>query len=160
MVRFLLYATVILLESFSGQKVVPNAGMPIPSCPGEFGNLIIDIDVEKVYSSWLRDPQIRKRIRDALPPIEDQGEQIRAYHFIWAHFHINLTQQYECLILRRSIRVRAWLILYFVAGPEVTHEMVLEDYCEDRHSSRKRRRDDSDHSSGHPNLSNDQCRTQ
>ncbi|CAG5105767.1 Oidioi.mRNA.OKI2018_I69.chr1.g2434.t1.cds [Oikopleura dioica] len=102
----------------NGQKVVPNAGMPIPSCPGEFGNLIIDIDVEKVYSSWLRDPQIRKRIRDALPPIEDQ------------------------------------------AGPEVTHEMVLEDYCEDRHSSRKRRRDDSDHSSGHPNLSNDQCRTQ
>lgn len=55
--------------------------MPIPSCPGEFGNLIIDIDVEKVYSSWLRDPQIRKRIRDALPPIEDQGEQFWKFPF-------------------------------------------------------------------------------
>ena len=81
MVRFLSFPAFLLLYSFSGQKVVPNAGMPIPSCPGEFGNLIIDIDVEKVYSSWLRDPQIRKRIREALPPIEDQGEQIWKCHF-------------------------------------------------------------------------------
>lgn len=49
--------------------------MPVPCCPGQFGNLIIDFDVEKVYSSWLRDPQIRKRIREALPRIEDQGKK-------------------------------------------------------------------------------------
>jgi len=100
----------------NGRKVVPNAGMPIPCCPGEFGNLIIDFDVEKVYSSWLRDPQIRKRIREALPRIEDQ------------------------------------------AGPEIKQEMMLEDYCEDRHTSRKRRRDDS--SEQHHGLTNEQCRTQ
>lgn len=100
----------------NGLKVVPNAGMPVPGCPGEFGNLIIDFEVEKIYSSWLRDPQIRKRIREALPRIEDQ------------------------------------------AGPEITDELVLEDYCEDRHTSRKRRRDDS--SEQHPGLSNEQCRTQ
>ncbi|CBY32919.1 unnamed protein product [Oikopleura dioica] len=100
----------------NGRKEVQNAGMPVACCPGEFGNLIIDFDVEKVYSSWLRDPQIRKRIREALPRIEDQ------------------------------------------AGPEITDEMMLEDYCEDRHTSRKRRRDDSPDQ--HHGLSNEQCRTQ
>jgi len=130
--------------------------MPVACCPGEFGNLIIDFDVEKVYSSWLRDPQIRKRIREALPRIEDQGKKFVHILYIQALLYKEIIRikRAQALILRKNVP----FLIFVSAGPEITDEMMLEDYCEDRHTSRKRRRDDSPDQ--HHGLSNEQCRTQ
>lgn len=124
--------------------------MPVPCCPGEFGNLIIDFDVEKIYSSWLRDPQIRKRIREALPRIEDQG---RKSTYTGVQSKTAITSALKHKICRIYVKI----FNLISAGPEIKEEMMLEDYCEDRHTSRKRRRDES---SEQPGLSNEQCRTQ